>query len=739
MIDYGATNEDAYIDKQEVIMDQMNLKSIPNFLVTPSSHYHITVSLDISSNLISQIPSAFFYNFPNLQALILKDNKLTWIPDNIVSLKFLKTIKLDNNLLKVIPSNICQLESLEILSISYNKLMNIPANIASLKNCLWALNISNNLIAYLPEEICALTNLAELQIQNNSFDSIPCNIIKLTKLKVFNLEWVQYNTFTKNNTDSFSIVHRVCQYLLAVNISTCSFIQLMEFYQFDQTQLHVIEPRSGYTYLHKAAYENHIGVLQAFIAKYPKCINMLDFTSATPLCIAIDRGNIEAAKILINLGADVNMGNVIFGTPLNLAVSKFDIPLINLLINKGAKTFEDDFDTLNSPLHTLLTKFHYNPYKAAIIGEILLNSGTKPNTKNRQGWAPIHLAAKKGEKAAIRWITRYNRFAKEKGFLTFDLDASSATAKFTALHLAAHAGYSKIACELIKAGADLFAKNIFNKTPRQMAKGHLCLYKQFRKTEKDIILNYLLESYESAYISPEDKLKRLETFADNVSTALRTKIDEFDPKNNTQIPQTARASIGKSITLLPEKKEETNKNQFSEKPRTLTCIKDFKTKDLKKEIQSNVYFLKDQILSNGAPLYERFKSLRNLTKYRNKRSNNKYKAIKQIFDNLESIDNRSLQIAIISNTAEMHDIPMLELFENLLMQVKNKFLIYELKNAIVKIHENIKRNLTTKTIRMSNKINQVYNKNSTLSSDSRKLIPREFSNKSIPKFNLSPI
>jgi cytochrome c len=57
---------------------------------------------------------------------------------------------------------------------------------------------------------------------------------------------------------------------------------------------------------------------------------------ATPLYYAVGRQHLDAAKLLIDRGADVNTGSKIGGPPLKAAVAKSKLELITLLLEHGA-------------------------------------------------------------------------------------------------------------------------------------------------------------------------------------------------------------------------------------------------------------------------------------------------------------------------------------------------------------------------------------------------------------------
>ena len=58
---------------------------------------------------------------------------------------------------------------------------------------------------------------------------------------------------------------------------------------------------------------------------------------ATPLCVAISKGDVALAKTIINYGADVNETTNRGMTPLMFAARYNNVEITNLLLEKGAK------------------------------------------------------------------------------------------------------------------------------------------------------------------------------------------------------------------------------------------------------------------------------------------------------------------------------------------------------------------------------------------------------------------
>ena len=107
-------------------------------------------------------------------------------------------------------------------------------------------------------------------------------------------------------------------------------------------------------------------------------MNILDKDQCTPLCVAIRDFKFEAAKLLIESGADVNIGGGIYGSALLLAVVRTDLQLVDMMIKRGAEVNIIDKDG-NTPLHFIVNVFSKSETKYKAIAESLIMSGARPN------------------------------------------------------------------------------------------------------------------------------------------------------------------------------------------------------------------------------------------------------------------------------------------------------------------------------------------------------------------------
>lgn len=110
-----------------------------------------------------------------------------------------------------------------------------------------------------------------------------------------------------------------------------------------------------------------------------------------------------------------------YGSALHLAVVRGNLLLADLMIKRGAEVNVFDCDG-NTPLHFIMNMFTKNDTKVRAIAESLVMSGARPNAKNKELWAPLHIAARKGQIEGIRWAKQINEILLELGMETFDFN-----------------------------------------------------------------------------------------------------------------------------------------------------------------------------------------------------------------------------------------------------------------------------------------------------------------------------
>ena len=171
--------------------------------------------------------------------------------------------------------------------------------------------------------------------------------------------------------------------------------------------------------LHRACSSGDTGLVRALIKHMD--INELDENECSPLSVAIRDSQMEIAKALIEAGADPNVGGGANGSPLHMAVVRGSLLITDMLIKRGAEVNIVDSDG-NTPLHFVMNVFTKRDTKYKAIAESLVMSGAKPNSRNKELWAPLHIAARKGQLEAIKWAKMVNPILSELSMEPFDLN-----------------------------------------------------------------------------------------------------------------------------------------------------------------------------------------------------------------------------------------------------------------------------------------------------------------------------
>jgi ankyrin repeat protein len=145
-----------------------------------------------------------------------------------------------------------------------------------------------------------------------------------------------------------------------------------------------------------------------------------------PLLSALEQiYNPELAGILIANGAKVNVSNQFQVTPLHLAAGNGNIIIIDRLLNKGADI--NALDALgNTPLFRATTNRRGNSFET---NKFLIDRGAKVNIANRAGQTPLMLAAslpdEENSNSEQRYTIQKLRIGLIQLFIDNDADVNS--------------------------------------------------------------------------------------------------------------------------------------------------------------------------------------------------------------------------------------------------------------------------------------------------------------------------
>mmetsp|Transcript_9260 Transcript_9260/g.34253 ORF Transcript_9260/g.34253 Transcript_9260/m.34253 type:complete len:960 (-) Transcript_9260:753-3632(-) len=155
------TNKDA-----KLVLDRRSLRKIPLELI--EQPVNLTF-LDLSHNVLSELPDWFFEACKTLQHLDLSYNYFYDLPYNLRLMRKLKELNLSHNRLQTFPQALCHLPNLASLDLSHNSIGLVPNNIRLLRSHITHLDISHNCLINLPFDFVQLKKLKYLGYEGNSF------------------------------------------------------------------------------------------------------------------------------------------------------------------------------------------------------------------------------------------------------------------------------------------------------------------------------------------------------------------------------------------------------------------------------------------------------------------------------------------------------------------------------------------------------------------------------------------
>ncbi|KDN49231.1 hypothetical protein K437DRAFT_283773 [Tilletiaria anomala UBC 951] len=167
---------------QHLDLQGRNLEMVPIFLY---KHADWIVSLDLSGNPMSDVPSDFMQMCSSLRSLRLSNLALKRLPQGIRQSQTLTHLDVSNNRipeLAHISLESCQ----ELISVKAqnNRLFDLPPWFTRVETLRY-LNLSNNRFDVFPPILCEASGLMDLDISFNSIPSLPASISKLTNLQRF--------------------------------------------------------------------------------------------------------------------------------------------------------------------------------------------------------------------------------------------------------------------------------------------------------------------------------------------------------------------------------------------------------------------------------------------------------------------------------------------------------------------------------------------------------------------------
>ncbi|KAJ1977473.1 cysteinyl-tRNA synthetase, partial [Dimargaris verticillata] len=138
--------------------------------------------LDLSGNLLRDLDNAHLEDLPNLQDLLVRNNRLERLSDSFAYCQTLRRLTLSNNNFSEFPEVICRIRTLTEVDLSFNFISMVPNSVGDLTRLRNVSFLCNRLTGALPTSLQNMQLLERLDIRRNNIQDI--NVLsKLPRLK----------------------------------------------------------------------------------------------------------------------------------------------------------------------------------------------------------------------------------------------------------------------------------------------------------------------------------------------------------------------------------------------------------------------------------------------------------------------------------------------------------------------------------------------------------------------------
>jgi len=258
------------------------------------------------------------------------------------------------------------------------------------------------------------------------------------------------------------------------------------------------------TPLHYATFCGLHDIAKILAVEHPQDVNSRSFQGAsTPLSLASEKGHVDLARMLIDLGADVSAQTDDGWTALHLASENGHVDLARMLIDLGADvSAQTKYGT---------TALHWASHNGHVdLARMLIDLGADLSAQTNDGWTALHWALENGQvdlarmlidlgadvsartnggSTALHWASRDGHVDLARMLIDLGADVSAQTnAGSTALHWASENGHVDLARMLIDLGADVSAQTNDGSTALHWASrdGHVDLARMLIDLSADV-------------------------------------------------------------------------------------------------------------------------------------------------------------------------------------------------------------------------------------------------------------
>jgi len=199
-----------------------------------------------------------------------------------------------------------------------------------------------------------------------------------------------------------------------------------------------IEALNKWNALHYAAQGGHPKIIEILYKKNSSLLNAPVNTEATPLHVALCNQNFDAARKLLDLGANTGSKDVDGWTPLHYAAKNCDAKMIELLYKYNKNLLNDKDLSGCTPLHSAALNNNQEAIKK------LIDLGANPHLVDIDGQTPLHLLTGEDNSNTIELL-----YKSDKSLIN-----ARSNSKTTPIHITALNGDLGGTKTLLRLGAD---------------------------------------------------------------------------------------------------------------------------------------------------------------------------------------------------------------------------------------------------------------------------------------------
>ncbi|WP_419247334.1 ankyrin repeat domain-containing protein [Wolbachia endosymbiont of Rhagoletis indifferens] len=305
------------------------------------------------------------------------------------------------------------------------------------------------------QELCNNVNNGKLEYNTPDYDweyRQYSDSLKYSEAK-FDIEFKKYeNELKKLEQERHSIKHMMHEY---DQWKKCGF---------DINYVFKDSPKE-FTLLHFAVNFGDINVTKLLLEEGAD-IDIKDQNKNTSLHLAASNGHTDTVKLLMEKGSDLSVVDKEGNTSLHLAASNGHTDIVKLLVEKGS-----DLSAVNKNGDTLLHLAASNGHTDIV--KLLVEKGSDLSAVNKNGDTPLNIAFYNNHTKIVKCLMEEEPRMKEVVEHLVRCVVESKTHKLlkgsTSLHLAAIYDCTEIVESLLEKGKNPLSKDIDSKTPRELA------------------------------------------------------------------------------------------------------------------------------------------------------------------------------------------------------------------------------------------------------------------------------